>query len=113
MIHIASTLSYDKFDEIKDCKTTFDMWNKLKKIYGGDDNVRRAKSESLRGQFDQMRMREDVNFAKYVERIKASVSVIRAFEGEIKEETIVSKILKTLLPIHVVRVSTIQEVRCD
>ena len=59
MIDIASALSYDEFDEIKDCKTTFDMWNKLNKIYGGDENVRIAKAESLRGQFDQMRMRED------------------------------------------------------
>ena len=23
------------------------MWNKMKEIYGGDDNVRRAKAESL------------------------------------------------------------------
>ena len=49
MIDIASTLSYAKFDEIKDCKTIFDMWNKLKEIYGGNDNVNRAKDESLRG----------------------------------------------------------------
>ena len=41
-------------------------------------NVRRAKGESLRGKFDQMRIREDENVAKYVERIKASISAIRA-----------------------------------
>ena len=57
MIDIASALSYEEFDDIKDYKTAFDMWNKLKEIYGGDDNVKRAKAESLRGQFDQMRMR--------------------------------------------------------
>ena len=67
MIDIASTLSYEEFDEVKDCKTSFEMWNKIKDIYGGDDNVRRAKAESLRGEFDQMRMREDENVAKYVE----------------------------------------------
>ena len=61
------------------------MWNKLKDIYSGDDNVRRAKVESLRGQFVQMRMREDQNFAKYVERIKESVSPVRASRGERKE----------------------------
>ena len=49
MIDIASTLSYEEFDDVKDCKTAFDMWNKLKDIYGGDDNVRRAKAKSLRG----------------------------------------------------------------
>ena len=97
MIDITFALSYDEFNEIKDYKNNFDMWNKLKEIYGGDDNVRRAKEESLRGQFYQMRMREDENVAKYVERIKASVTAIRASGEEIKEETIVSKILKIFL----------------
>ena len=34
MIDIASTLSYAEFDEVKDYKTTYEMWNKLKDIYG-------------------------------------------------------------------------------
>ena len=58
-------------------------------------------------------MREDENITKYVERIKACVSAIRASRGDIKEETIVSKVLKTLLPTYATRVSTIQEMRCD
>ena len=43
MIDIASSLSYAEFDEVKDCKKTHEMWTKLKDIYGGDHNVRRAK----------------------------------------------------------------------
>ena len=113
MIDIESALSYEEFDDIKDCKSTFDMWNKLEEIYGGDDNVRRAKAESLRGKFDQMRMREDENIAKYVERVKACVSTIRASGGDIKGETIISKVLRTLLPIYAIGVSAIQERRCE
>ena len=60
-----------------------------------------------------MRVREDENVPKYVERIKASISTIRASGREIKEETVVTKILRTLLPIYAIRVSTIQEKRCD
>ena len=52
MIDIAFVLSYEEFDEIKDYKSANAMWKKLKETYGGDDNVRRAKVESLRGQFD-------------------------------------------------------------
>ena len=52
MIDIPSTLNYAKFDEVKYFPTAHKMWNKLKNIYEGDDNVRRAKVESLRGQFD-------------------------------------------------------------
>ena len=31
MIDIASTLSYEEFDDIKDYKSAFDMWNKLER----------------------------------------------------------------------------------
>ena len=113
MIDIASTLSYAEFDEVKDFKIAHEMWTKLKDIYGGDDNVRRAKSESLRGQFDQMKMRGDENISKYVERIKASVSAIRSSRGKIEDKIVVSKVIRTLLPIYAIRVSTIQEMRCD
>ena len=89
------------------------MWKKIKEIYGGGDNVKRAKVESLRGQFDQMKMREDENIAKYVERIKASVSAIRASGGIIDEKIVVSKVLRPLLPIYAIRLYSIQEARCD
>ena len=60
-----------------------------------------------------MRMREDENIAKYVERIKASVSAIRAYGRKIEEETVISKVLRTLLPVYAIRVSAIQERRCE
>ena len=75
--------------------------------------MKRAKAESLRGQFDEMKMREDENIAKNVERIKASVSAIRASRGIIEDKKVVSKVLRNLLPIYAIRVSVIQEARCD
>ena len=60
-----------------------------------------------------MKMREDENIAKYVERIKASVSAIKASGGKIEDETVISKVLRTLLPVYAIRVSAIQERRCD
>ena len=60
-----------------------------------------------------MRMREDENVAKYVERIKASVISIKDSGGKIEDETIISKFLITLLPSYAIRVSAIQERRCE
>ena len=48
-----------------------------------------------------------------MKRVKANVSAIRASRGEIKDETIISKVLKTLLPIYAIRVFSIQERRCE
>ena len=38
-----------------------------------------------------MRMREDENIAKYFERIKASVSAIRASGGKIEDGIVISR----------------------
>ena len=60
-----------------------------------------------------MKLREDENIAKYVERIKTSVSAIKASRGDIDEKIGVRKVLKKILPIYAIRVSTSQEMRCD
>ena len=60
-----------------------------------------------------MKMREDDNIAKYVERVKANVSVIKASGGDISGETVISKVLRTLLLVYAIRVSAIQERRCE
>ena len=76
--------------------------------------MRRSKEESLRGQFDHMKMRKDENIAKYSERIKPSMSAIRALGGKIEDEIVVNKVLlRTFLPIYAIRVLAIEEMRCD
>lgn len=85
----------------------------MKDIYGGNDNERRAKEEILRGQFDQMKMREDENIAKYVDRNKASVTTIKVAGGTIEYVIVICKVLRTLLPIYTIRVFAIQQMRCD
>ena len=107
MIDIASSLNYAKFDEVKDCATTFEIKNKLKDICGGEDNVKKDKAEIRRGYFDQIKMIEDENIVKYVERIKASASAIRAFRGIIDGTIVVRKLLQNLIPIYEIRVSSI------
>ena len=108
MIHIASSLNYFKFGEVNDFPTTYDIWNKLEKVYGGDDNVKRAKEKCLGGQFDQMKMKEDDNIAKCNKRIK-EISAIRDTRRKIDDTIVVNKVLRNLLPIYAIRVSAIQE----
>ena len=63
MLEIASTLRYAEFDDIKSLDSAKKMWDALHTIYGGDENVLRAKSESLRGKFNDMKMQEGDNIA--------------------------------------------------
>ena len=112
MLEIASALSYAEFDDIKGCTSTFKMWEALKNIYRGYQKVQREKKESLRGKFDDMRMEEGENIAQYASRIKEVVSAIRSATGVLDDETIIRKVLRTLLLIYAIRVSVIQELRC-
>ena len=70
MLEIPLALSYVEYDDIKECHTTHKMWENLSNIYGGDENVKRAKRESLRGKFDDMKMEEGENVAQYGARMK-------------------------------------------
>ena len=111
MLEISSSLSYAKFDEIKGCDSAKKMCDALHTIYGGDANVLRAKFESLRGKFDDMRMQEGENVAQYCSKIK-DVNSIRGATSKIDDDIVLRKVLRTLLAIYVIRVFAIQELRC-
>ena len=59
-----------------------------------------------------MKMEKGENVAQYVTRIKEVVSAIKGATHQIDDDTVLSKVLRTLLPIYAIRVSTIQELRC-
>ena len=111
MLEIASTLSYVEFDDIKGLDSAKKMWDPITTIYGGDKNVLRAKLESLRGKFDDMRMEEGENIAQYVARIKEVVNAIKGAICQIDANTTLRKVLRTL-PIYAIRFFAIQELRC-
>ena len=112
MLEISFALSYAKFDDIKGCDSAKKMWNDLRTIYGGDTDFLRAKFESLRGKFDDMRMQEGENIAQYCSRIKDVVKAIRGANAKIDDEILLRKFLRILLSIYAIRVSVIQELRC-
>lgn len=112
MLEIASALNYAEFDDIKGCNTALKMCKALSDIYGEDQNVQRAKRESLRGKFDDMKIEVGENVAQYGARIKEVVSAIRCLSGQLDDDTINNKFLRTFHPIYAIRVSAIQELRC-
>lgn len=68
----------------------------------------RAKAESLRGKFDDMRMKEGEDIEAYGKRVKDIVLSIKPCSGLIFEDECVRKMLRTILPKYSIRVSTIQ-----
>ena len=56
-------LSEMVFTKVAHCKSTKDIWDKLQNIYEGDSKVKVAKLQTYRGQFKQLKMKEDKNIA--------------------------------------------------
>lgn len=106
MMEIVVACTDAKFEDIKSCTTTKDMCDKLSQVYSGDVNVKRARAESLRGRFDDMKMKEGENIVQYTNKLKEVVHAIRASDRVISEEIVVSKVLRTLLPVYTIRIST-------
>ena len=57
-------------------------------------------------------MMEGESIVQYCTRVKEVVNSIHGTNGEIKDKIVTSKVLRTVLPIYAIRVSTIKEVRC-
>ena len=58
LIEIASVLNIVEFDDVKEFSTIKDMCDKMIIMHRGDQNLFRAKAESIRGKYDFIRMEE-------------------------------------------------------
>ena len=47
------------------CKTAKNVWDKFENIYEGDSNVEEENIQIYRAKFEQLKMKEDCNFAAY------------------------------------------------
>ena len=55
--------------KVLSCKTAKEVWGKLENIYAGDSNVKEAKLQIYRENFEQLKMKEDENIDAYLQRV--------------------------------------------
>ena len=93
---ILSGLTKTIFVKVMHCETAKEIWDKLKNIYEGDNKVKREKLQTYRGQFENQKMKEEVNIAAYFLRVDEIVNIIRGLGERIEESIIVQNILRSL-----------------
>jgi hypothetical protein len=54
------------FTKFSHCKSAKDIWGKIQNIYEGDSKVKETKIQTYRGQFKQLKMKEDENIVAYI-----------------------------------------------
>jgi hypothetical protein len=84
------------FTKVSHCKVAKEIWDKIHNIYEGDSKVKVAKLQTYRGQFEQLKMKEDENIAAYFLLVDETVNAIMGLGEEIKESVIVRKVIRSL-----------------
>ena len=77
--------------------------------YEGDEQVKRAKLQTLRIQYENLRMHNEESVANYFLRIDEIVNCMKNLGEEIKEVTLVQKVLRYLSSKFESMVSAIEE----
>jgi hypothetical protein len=97
------------YTKVMHCKSTKEIWGKLQNIYEGDSKVKATKLQTYKGQFEQLKMKEDGNIATQFLRVDEIVNEIIGLGQEIKEFVIVQKVLRTLPMRFDPKISTLEE----
>eukprot|EP00253_Pinus_taeda_P018208 PITA_18208 len=73
-------------------KSAKDIWDKIVTSYEGDEQVKHAKLQTLRIQYETLKMYNDESVANYFLRVDEVVNCMKNFGEEIKEAIVVEKL---------------------
>jgi hypothetical protein len=106
---LLNDLSDTVFTKVAHCKSTKEIWDKLRNIYEEDSKIKAAKLQTYRGQFEQLKMKEDEDIMAYFLRVDETLNAIIGLREEIKESVIVQKVLRSLPMRFNPKISTLEE----
>eukprot|EP00253_Pinus_taeda_P028481 PITA_28481 len=89
-------LSQSEFVKVMQFKSAKEIWDKIVLSYEGDDQVKRAKLQTLRIQYENIKMYNDESVANYVLRVDEIVNCMKNLGEEVKEAAVVEKVLRSL-----------------
>jgi hypothetical protein len=95
--------------KILNCNNKKQLWNKLETIYVGDTKVKRAKLQTLKVQYEGLKMKDEENISEYFERFDNIINSIRGLGIEVSDNDLVEKILRTLPILYNPKVSAIED----
>jgi len=102
-------LSQSEFVKVMQYKSAKKIWDKIVLSYEGDEQVKRAKLQTLRIQYENLQMHNDEIVANYFLHVDEIVNYMKNLGEEIKEVVVVEKVLRYLSPRFESKVSAIKE----
>lgn len=90
---ILSAVSDEIFPRITNRETAKATWNTLKQKYRRDSQVRAMKLQSIRWDFEYVRMKSDESLSAYLTRLFGLLNQIKMYAEELSNNRIVKKLL--------------------
>eukprot|EP00253_Pinus_taeda_P036553 PITA_36553 len=90
-------------------KSAKEVWDKIILSYEGDEQVKRAKLQTLRIRYGNLKMHSNESIANYFLRMDEILNCMRDLDEEFKEVVLVEKLLRSLFSKFDSKVSAIEE----
>ncbi|XP_019435536.1 PREDICTED: uncharacterized protein LOC109342032 [Lupinus angustifolius] len=86
------------FEIIDGAKTAKEAWDSLEKSYKGATKMKKVKLRTMRRKYELLQMEENETIAYYFTKILTLINQMKSYGEEVKGQSIIEKILKTLTP---------------
>jgi len=84
------------FEKIANAMSSKEAWDIQEKAYKGDNRVKQVRLQTLRGELERMRMKEDERVAEYVARVETVANQLGKNGETLPACRVVEKILRSL-----------------
>ncbi|KAH0776448.1 hypothetical protein KY290_007859 [Solanum tuberosum] len=97
------------FEKVDDATTSKEAWEILQNSLQGVDKVKKIKLQTLRADFEVLKIKETESISDFCSRLMAVVNQLRRYEEEVDDVRAVEKILRSLAPKFDYMVCAIEE----
>ena len=86
------------FPRIASFTSAKDAWDALKQGFQGSTQIKQVRLQTLKRDFENLKMKEEEHVGDYCVRVKSCVDKMKIHGEEISNEVIMKKVLRILLP---------------
>ena len=94
LIHMC--LDENMFEKVSSARSAKEAWEVLQNSFKGIDKVIKARLQTLRGEFESLKMKSSESISDYFNRVLVVVNQIRRYGEMLEEVRVVEKILHSL-----------------